>query len=233
MILGFFDLECTSVEPRSAFIIEWALLRYCTDSKKIVSVDTELVKLPERLEISKEIEDLTGITNALLESHGRHRVESFMKLQDCLRKTDMIVAHNGVAYDFQVLSCEFAGAGFEEVKLPVIDTMFDVPYPESMKTRKLSYLAAEHGFINPLAHRALSDCITLWKIFTQYDFESIRAIAATPIVEVRADVKFSEKDLAKKAAYRWDAARKIWCKTMRRYFLQAERAAVKFQVLEL
>lgn len=235
MIIGFFDLETTSLDTKEARIIEWAVVRYCTELRCIIGIDTELVKLPAEMDkVPDEAFAAHGISAVALDIHGEEREPSLNKLMNFLSVCDAVVTHNGTAYDRPVFETEVRR--FTQVPVPNelwVDTMFDLPYPPHIKTRNLGHLAAEHGFLNPLPHRALADCITLWKIFTHYAWEPVIELAKTPVVEIRADVPYAKRDLAKAAGYRWDGERKIWSKNIRQGLLAGEKAAVEFPVLVL
>lgn len=233
MIFGFLDFEATGVDPKTAHIIEWALVRYCSEQKQILSMTTELVKLPYGMQPDAEITELTGITEAMLASDGRSGDKTAVKLWSLTEKCDYIVAHNGLSYDRPLHTFNARRWNTADIKKPWIDTMTDLPYPSRIKSRNLVTLCAEHGFLNPLAHRAMSDVISLWKLFTHYDPELVVYIAATPMVTIRADVNYDRRELAKKAGYRWDGERKIWVKQIREYYLQGERDSVPFPVIVL
>lgn len=220
MIFGFIDFEATSVDPQTAHIIEWALVRYCSEQKQILTMHTELVRLPDGVTLPPEITELTGITDRMVEYEGWGNASNLRKYASAC---DFLVAHNGLSYDKPLFTANAKRWHIEDLEKPWIDTMTDIPYPARIKSRNLVTLCAEHGFLNPLAHRAMSDCISLWKLFTQYDEKEIVAIASTPMITLRADVNFAKKDLAKDAGYRWDGERKIWIKQVREYYLKKER----------
>ena len=233
MIFGFIDFEATGVDPKTAHIIEWALVRYCSEQKQVLTMHTNLVALPAGETLSEEITELTGITPKMLETEAFPFVQMGQRLTLMADHCDYLVAHNGLSYDRLLFTFNAKRWGTHDLSKPWIDTMTDIPYPTRIKSRNLVTLCAEHGFLNPLAHRAMSDCISLWKLFTQYDPVQIVEIASTPMLTVRADVPFQKKDLAKKAGYGWDAERKIWIKPLREYYLKQEKASVPFPVLIL
>ncbi len=220
MIFGFVDFEATSVDPKTADIIEWGFVRYCSELKSIVSIDTELVN--PGCEIPSEVEKITGITNKLVKEHGERPFTSLEKFVNLSDRCDYLVAHNGLQYDRPLIHFQVKKYPMSLLPKPWIDTRIDIPYPEKISTRKLEYLAYEHGFINPLSHRALTDCLAMWGIFCKYPLEEILESASTELVKVKANTTFTQKDLAKKAGFNWDAEKKIWVKEMRAHQLKKE-----------
>ena len=111
-----------------------------------------------------------------------------------------------------------------------IDTMTDIPYPESIKTRALPYLAAEHGFLNPFPHRALFDVMTMIKIASMYDFDEILKYADSPNLWVRATVSFDDKQLAKDRHFKWDPTNKLWVKQVKEMNIEYEEEQANFPI---
>ncbi len=94
---------------------------------------------------------------------------------------------------------------------PVIDTMIDLPFDEKIHgSKKLTHLAATHGFLNPFPHRAVFDVLTMLKMASYYDLKTILARNASPTVTVVARVSFDDKDKAKALGFHWEATSKTW-----------------------
>jgi DNA polymerase-3 subunit epsilon len=96
-----------------------------------------------------------------------------------------------------------------------LDSLTDIRYPAYIKTRNLTHLAAEHGFVAPFKHRAVFDCLTMLRIASNYDINEIIARSKMPMVYVQACVSFDEKELAKARGYYWAAKPKIWYKALK------------------
>ena len=98
-----------------------------------------------------------------------------------------IVAHNGISFDKPIF---YANATRWDMtaplELPWADTMIDIPYDPSIQTKKLSYLAAEHGFLNPFPHRAVFDVMTMLKMIQDYDMEWLLKLSKEPLVTLIA-----------------------------------------------
>ena len=72
-------------------------------------------------------------------------------------KCDFLVGHNALEFDRKYLSKACQKYSIEFPKKYWIDTMIDIPYSTSIKTRKLDYLAVEHNISVTIAHRAIFD----------------------------------------------------------------------------
>ena len=99
--------------------------------------------------------------------------------------------------------------------------------PPAITTRKLTHLAAEHGFLNPFPHRAVSDVLTMLKVLSHYDIAPVLESARQPSFTVKACVSYDDREKAKARGYRWDAARKIWTKIVKGHRLNDEIEACK------
>ena len=92
----------------------------------------------------------------------------------------------------------------DAVKRPWIDTCTDVPYPPSVGSRTLRYLAADHLFINPFPHRAIFDVMTMLTVLSHYNVEEIAVLAKSPVIHVQAKVGYDEREKAKARGYMWE-----------------------------
>jgi DNA polymerase-3 subunit epsilon len=100
-----------------------------------------------------------------------------------------------------------------------------------MTTRKLVHLAAEHGFINPFAHRAMFDVLTMLMIFQRYDPAAALALAKEPVVTLKACVSYDDREKAKSRGYRWKDRQ--WLKAVRASEVEPERKDCGFTVVEI
>lgn len=114
---------------------------------------------------------------------------------------------------------------------PWIDTTEDVPYPLEVKTRKLTHLAAEHGFVNPFPHRAVTDVLTTLRILSFYSTEEVeryaKAESKTLVANFeRDDPEFEvKKDAVKRNGYRWTGAPEYqWKKSIKDFQVEEECA---------
>jgi DNA polymerase-3 subunit epsilon len=124
---------------------------------------------------------------------------------------EYIVAHNGTRFDRLFLEKQTW-----KPEKPWIDTLTDVPYPNEIVTRKLNFLAAEHGFLNPFPHRAIFDTLTMLKVFSLYAIDHVVEDMKSPLVKIMAQVSYEEKSKAKDLGFRWDPQNRHWYMEIRR-----------------
>ncbi len=207
-VLGI-DLETSGLDIKNCDILEIGAVLWHVEDKRPVKLFSQFNK-DFQSEVPPEIEKLIGIDASEVKRFGKPLRECLTELNILFDAVDYVVAHNGKNFDEPFLKETYKSIGLEMPEKVWIDTMIDLPYPDGMGTRKLSYLACEHGFINPFPHRALTDVLTTLKIMAQYDFKTIQAIADSPLVQVIAQVSFDDRHKARKAGFRWDPERKYW-----------------------
>ena len=98
--------------------------------------------------------------------------------------------------------------------------MLDVEYPSNCSARNLLYLAAYQGFINPFAHRAVFDALTMLRILSCYGIRRVVEVAKSPQVTIKANVSYEERQLAKDARFHWDADSKSWLLDIKEILLE-------------
>lgn len=227
------DTETTGLDVQKDDIIElgYALYDSSKDAPLLFRNHTLVPKNP----VTEEVTKITGITQEHINEFGIQPDEAFVELLNVIEiyKVQFFVAHNGVDYDIPILKANFIRAGLIFVNLPCIDTKMDLPLAYTPKSTSLVYMAADHGFINPFPHRALTDAMSCMKLLKHYNLDIVVAKASTPVVEIRADVRFENRDLAKKRMFNWDGERKIWVKRIRQYDLKEEKEKANFPILTL
>lgn len=181
--------------------------------------------------IDPEVVKINGITADLCRKYGSPSRYCYAMLNDMLLKCDYVMAYNGTSFDQPLLALEEGRQllnGMDPTPVrPWIDSQDDVPFPDEMKTRRLKHLAAEHGFLNPFAHRAVFDVLTMLKIASQYKLADILALQAQPMVQLEAHTSFQTKDLAKNVGYLWYPTRKLWLKTLKSGKVEHEMQVAK------
>lgn len=238
MLLLGLDFETTGLSPETDRIIEVGAVLWDTETRKPMALFSELVQDETYPPLSAEITDITGICGSDLETLGAAPVDVFARLYDLVVIADAIVAHNGTRFDrlFYDVEIKRQGLAAELWLKHWIDTSVDVPYPAKVQTRKLVHLAAEHGFVNPFAHRALFDSLTMLKVLDTYDIEVVYALSLEPSVTLVANVKppwtdgGASTNLAKARGYRWDGANKTWTKVVKQSQVETEMRNVEFPV---
>lgn len=227
MLLLGLDFETSGLDPKTEQIIEIGAVLWCHEKNKPLKLFSEMLQLEEGRELSPTITDITGITQEDLQSFGVPLHEAMTDLLDLIDKADYIVAHNGNKFDKLFLENALSALDLSYNKA-WIDTMTDVPYPEAMKTRNLVHLAAEHKFLNPFAHRALFDVLSMLEVFKNYSLQSVLDLQSSPLIKVVAQVSYEERNKAKESGFRWDPQGKVWFKEMKECSLK--EAAYPFTI---
>ncbi len=166
MIIAGLDFETTGTSMEADRIIEIGCVLWDTVLGQPVEIYSALVLHPDGPEVTAEITLINGLTQALLQARGRAPCDAFADLAWYLAQADAVCAHNGTTFDRPMFEAErgrqaSAGHGHEWKDIPWIDTMVDIDFPPRLTARKLSHLAAEHGFLNPFPHRAVFDVMTM------------------------------------------------------------------------
>jgi len=239
-LLGI-DIETTGLDREKDFITEigWAIVD--TEIARPLVCESHLLwnkDLENIEEFAPIILELTHIDKAMCNEFGKSFADIFDLLQTQIEKyrVDYLVAHNGASFDQPFLE-RYVERLYGVSKLPKkwIDTYTDVEYPKIYKHRTLTYLCAEHGFVNPFPHAALFDVLSMLKMLQMYDLDRVVARMKEPNMIIRAMVDFKDKDLAKERRYYWqDCAGKTyvkcWVKQIKSNELESERAEAPFEV---
>lgn len=228
-ILGL-DVETTGLDVTKDRIIEVGAVLWETNTQTPVLVDSFYVN-PELAEWNKATEAINGISEETVITHGVSPISGLSRLSLGIQYCEYIVAHNGAAFDKLFVDTECLRYDFPPFPRPWLDTQNDIEYPESITTRKLIYLAAEHGFLNPFAHRAVFDVLTMFKILACYDIEQVIAYSQIPTIKVQSLQKFNDNELAKARSFRWDGEKKIWWRTLKQDKLEALQAEAPFKIV--
>jgi len=238
IVLGL-DVETTGLSADKDRITELGMVLYDTERKQPIKMYSEYVKIEG--EVSALITELTGITNGDLQTYGLPIEKVLADYIDFANDAEYIVAHNA-PFDRGFLVSEFSRE-YAQDKIPSnpwLDTSCDVDYPEGIKTRKLEFLAASHGFINPWSHRAIFDVLTMLKVLDNYDVEQVTKLAAEEKVTLvavcmkpwldKAEDGKKETDIARSLGFRWSGGKKSWLKEVRSSQVKAEQSNSKIMV---
>jgi len=213
-LLGI-DLETTGLNPSSSDIIEIGFMVWDTNQSCPVLCSSHLIQ--QKHPLPEEIKKLTGIQDEDLSQFGIKLKQALLSLAGLAKKCDFLVGHNALEFDRKYLSkaCQKYSLYFPNKYW--IDTMIDLPYPDSIKTRKLSYLATEHHISITTAHRAVFDIWTTLQILSKYDIHEITKRVKTGFVKLIAQVSYDERAKASTQGFRWDPQNKVWFKILRAY----------------
>jgi DNA polymerase-3 subunit epsilon len=162
--------------------------------------------------------------------YSRAAKQFFLWYQDA----DAVVAHNGTRMEKPFVNVWGDRFGYDPQPDKLwIDTSTDIPFPDKM-SRHLTYLAADHNFLNPFPHTALFDVMTMLVILDQYPLDEVIRLAKSPSIAVKALVSYDDRELAKARGYRAEYNDKgkfmHWRLIIKECFLERERNEAGFPI---
>lgn len=230
-ILGI-DFETTGLDENQDVVTEIGAVLWDWENKMPVRIMDELLAIPDNIKLNPVLVEMNGISGELLVEFGKDPVEEFRKLNEMGEKADYLMAHNaGFDKKFYEASIKETGGQPALSEKIWLDSSADVKYPVSIKTRKLGFLAAEHGFLNPFAHRAVFDVLTMFRVAGDYDIKEIIKCASEQKYELKAKVTFNEKQKARDLGFRWNVEDRSWIKIVGESELRDEAGKCDFGVL--
>lgn len=202
------------------------------------------IKIPQR------IVDLTGITAQKLIDDGEKEnvvAETFLK---CTEDVGLFIAHNA-KFDREIMAGLLKRVGPPE-KHPVIKkkkwlcSAHDIEYPDFVTCKKLTHICTDYKIFpeeGEEAHTASSDCLFLWRLLAERGDGATELIKQRdePVIYLKADVSFKDRNKAKEDGYRWQGDRswglefpKTWVKRVRESKIGEEKEReVPFQRYQL
>lgn len=232
----FLDFETTITRPfdaTKAEIIEVGAALF--EDGSLLEHVSFLVR-PDNYKHDPMSTELCGITETMVENANIVTAGAILMVNHLIMKADFIAAHNGTQFDKIVYENECARTKMRKTDKTWIDTMLDIPYPAKIETRKLTHIAADLGIINPFAHRAGLDVLTMAAVFYKFPTDEIIRNALSPVIKLKALVKTpwtdngieKEVDKAKKRGFKFDANEKIWFKNIKEVNLEKETKDLGF-----
>jgi DNA polymerase-3 subunit epsilon len=232
LVLGL-DYETTGLSPKQDRVIEVGAVIWDTDKGLPVLVESHYVLLEETIAINPEAMACNGINLDHVSRFGILPTKSLQIQLDLMSEVSAVVAHNGEVFD-RLFFNEWCRRKLNPIPtIPWIDTKNDLPYPTSMKTRKLVHLAAEHSFLNPFAHRAVFDVLTMLKIFQGYNPEQALDLCQQPMICLQALVSYQDRAMASDKGYHWHGPSKTWWRSIRESQVAKEKTECNFQVKQI
>jgi len=248
-VLGL-DFEANGLCTKTSRITEIGACLWDVETKRPLTTIGVFLHDDSYEPLSEEIIRLTGITDEILKEFGTSPADNLKWLDGYCYKhnVEYIVGHNGEGYDKPLLLAELERNKVEAKflkSLQWVDTKTDIPFASPPDSTKLKYLAGDHGFLNPFAHRAVFDVLTMLRVMSNYEFSAILEYKARPSVVVRAVVPHPKhdngvgKDKAKACGFRWQQIDYKtyplqWVKRIKEDQLEAERARLpEYQLVVL
>lgn len=156
-------------------------------------------------------------------------------------KVEYLVAHKGQEYDIPLLYSELSRNAVTAPvlrTLPVIDTLYDLPFKREPDSRRLKYMALDAGFIPLFEHRALFDVLTMMKVLATFPIKEVLAYRSIPFVVARAMVRREDNQLAREAGFRWERLGNVrfpgcWVSKVRENQFIRLKESCKFEVVRV
>lgn len=212
-LLGI-DFETTGFDTANDRITEIGAVLWDVEEKRPLHLSSIFLYAPDydqklTPETVGMMQRVCGITPEMLKEFGTPPQDGLSLVETlCNRHApEFIVAHNGANYDRPILISELDRHGLScnaLRSLPWIDTRTDLPFEQEPDSRKLKHMAGDHGFLNPFAHRAVFDVLTMLRVLSHYDIAKVVEYARQPSVVLRALVDYAQRDLAKAQRYSWE-----------------------------
>jgi DNA polymerase-3 subunit epsilon len=229
MLIAFFDFETTGVDPAQDRVTEFGAALYSTGRKRVVMAEQYLVE--QETAIPKEASECSKIDKPMCDQFGLVSADALARLQNYFDQAEAVAGTNIFDFDMPLYRNWCIREGEEPIERLIIDAKTDFPETEY---KKLQYMCADRGFLNPFPHAALPDAWSSLRIFEGENLEKVLERARSPRVYVKAHVSFDTNSLAKKRKYVWSPApNKIWYKIMKEVDFQIEGNEAPFDISRL
>ena len=154
------DVETSGLHPNEHEIIELGAILVETHS---IKERFSLLVRPQ-IAITSQIEDITSITNSMLQEEGIEISVAMQKFIAFLRDLPL-VSHN-VDFDFSFLNRACANLNMQLISNRSIDTLtLSRRKVKQVDNYKLSTLAKHFEIVTSQAHRSLTDCETTYQLY--------------------------------------------------------------------
>lgn len=208
--VAIFDCETTGLNPKEHTAIEVAVVRYNVVYNCVVECYSTLI---DHVAGDNPAEAVNHIPAHVL-PWGAPVEPAWDAIDSAASACDAVVAHNG---DFDR---QFVDPQSVLLHKPWIDTCNGITWPRQSKPgASLVSLCLDHGLGVVDPHRALQDCLMIARLLQRCaelgrDVGALLAQGLRPMATFRALVPYDDRDKAKAAAFRWDAASKMWLRKM-------------------
>ena len=202
------DVETTGLEPDLFECLEVGAILFSVPHRSVLSQLSFLLPVSAHPAVA-----VNGI-NPLATQEPQPWQQCLLLLDAMARDAQLAVAHNA-SFDRRWFGCGV----LPELFMPWLCTMEDIAWPKSLGLRprpSLRDLALAFAVPVWAAHRALTDCIYLAQVFERCDdLESMLLEALEPRQLYRAQVSYSQRQLAKDAGFRWnEPVRGAWTRRL-------------------
>ena len=209
-----------------------------------IQIFSHLIDEEDRLPVSEELRELTGIDEQMLQLWGLKKKDIAEKLRELVTimdRADYLMAHGAHHYDKPMLGALYERFALEMPRKIWIDSSDDIEFSKTIKHRSLSALEYAHGFINPFPHRALTDTLSMLKVASEYSLDRMARLAESPKVNIVAKLrapnwknKSEVEDFNKvkwrvsQAKFRWNPEKRIWSKKVHKLLMDEGKVNYNF-----
>src|ERR1035437_2746561 len=200
IILGL-DFETTGLNIPTVGITEIGMVAWNTELHAPIKLFGTLVDPGPDVIWEPGVEEINNLTPKICADYGMADDKACRYVMSWYGSSDVACAHNGNVFDRPLLETWAKKYGLDAQPGKVwIDTKADLDTPPRNSTR-LTYMAADNGFLNPFPHRAMFDVMTMFKILDKYNIDEVLEVSKSPTLRVKALVSFDQKDLAKNRGF--------------------------------
>ena len=205
------DTETTGFSHSNDQIVEVAFILYDLKYAAPISAFSSLLYGK-----ANEAEHVNGIQPDLLKEAMSFKFIGHV-VTELLDMCDVLVAHNA-QFDRGFLEADKL-IGIGNVDKPWICTQRQIAWPKKSDKKTLYSIALAHGVPLISAHRAMTDCDILARLFTRVhelgvNLQQLFENAVKPRQLVQALVSYDDRDLADKAGFNWEGKANGWRKEM-------------------
>jgi len=225
MLIAFFDFETTGVDVNQDRVTEVGALLYTTGYQRVVMAEQFLVEVDRP--IVPKVTELTKIRKPLCDKFGLVANDALSRLQNYFDMAEAVAGNNIVEFDLPLYRNWCIQEHEEPIEKLAIDIKTDLP---GVEYKKLAYMCADAGFLNPFPHAALPDAWSSLRLFEGHDLEKVVERAKSPRVTLKAHVDFDHNYLAKDRKYGWHPGSKVWYKVVKELDVELEGKEAPFDI---
>lgn len=185
------------------FITEVGLALKDYSSGKGVLIDSTSILVNCGKPLHHKAIELTGITQDMIDKYGQPLEYALSIMDYYASRANFLIAHNA-DFDRYYWERDMNLFGKANAMKHWVDTMKDVPYPDTCYDRSLMYISAYHKIINFNDHRALPDVYNMLTVLDEYDIKEVYNNSLCKEVAIVAMITREETEKVKRAGkFRW------------------------------